>query len=334
MADKTDMRVVHTGASPDTPRPEEAGVLGQAGIEFVQRGPCRTERQLLAALQGADVAICWSEPYTRGVLSRVPRLKAVIRCGVGVDTVDLEAATEFGIIVAYFPDFCIREVANHAVVLMMACAKKVVQLDRALRTKGWDASRALRQPMGGIHGQTLGLIAFGNIARATARRAQCLEMNVIAYDPYVGADLFEAYEVESVSLEELASRSDYVSCHVPLREETRGLIDASFFNRMKSTAYFINTSRGAVVAESDLIVALQEGRIAGAGLDVYESEPIGLDHPLLGMEHVILTPHTASYADETFRVRDHRVGLTAVTLLEGGVPEFVANPEVLDRQRN
>ncbi len=103
---------------------------------------------------------------------------------------------------------------------------------------------------------------------------------------------------------------------------------------MKPTAYFINTSRGAVVAESDLIAALQEGRIAGAGLDVYETEPIGPDHPLLGMDNVVLTPHTASYADETFRVRDHRVGLTAVTILEGGVPEFVANPEVLDHRRD
>jgi D-3-phosphoglycerate dehydrogenase len=333
MGDKPVMHIVHTGADQNTPCTEETRILDRPDIRFLKRGRCSTEGQLLAALRDADVAICWDEPYTRDVLAELPRLKGVIRCGVGVDTVDLEAATDYGVIVANFPDFCIREVANHAVVLMMACAKRIVQMDHALRTQGWDASRALRIPMGAIHGETLGLIAFGNIAQATAERAGCLEMNVIAFDPYVDEAVFEEYGVESVGLEELAARSDYVSCHVPLNTETIGLIDAAFFSAMKPTAYFINTSRGAVVVEADLITALLEKRIAGAGLDVYESEPLGPDHPLIQMDNVALTPHTASYADETFRARDRRVALTAITILEGGVPEFVANPEVLGHRR-
>lgn len=325
--------VVHTGAGPEDPREEETKVLNVPDIEFIKRGPRDTPEKLLEALRDADVAICWHEPYTRDVLENAPRLKAIIRTGVGLDTVDLEAATEYGVVVANFPVFCIREVANHAVALMFVCAKKIMRLDRALRSEGWGAARALRSPMGNIHEETLGLIAFGNIAQAVAKRGRCLDMNVIAHDPYVDVTIFAEAGVESVSLEELASRSDYVSCHLPLNKHTQGLLDASFFNLMKPTAYFVNTSRGGVVKEADLVAALQENRIAGAGLDVFESEPIDLDHPLLAMDNVVVTPHTASYADETFRLRDRDVGLFALTILEGGVPEFVANPEVLDHRR-
>ncbi len=259
--------VVHTGAGPKDLIPEVSEALDVSGVTLHKRGPRRTPQALIEALQDADVSICWHEPYTRQVFANAPRLKGVIRTGVGVDTVDLEAATEYGIIVANFPDFCTREVANHAIVLMMACAKKVVRLDRTLRAEGWATARDLRWPMGPIHGETLGLIAFGNIARETARLARCLGMEVIAYDPYVDAAVFEQAGVESVSLEELASRSDYVSCHLPLNEQTRGMLNAAFFYRMKPTAYFINTSRGAVVEEADLVAALQEGRMAGAGLE-------------------------------------------------------------------
>jgi D-3-phosphoglycerate dehydrogenase len=325
--------VVHSGAGPQDPIPEVTEALDVPGVTLYKRGPCHTPQELLAALRDADVSICYHEPYTREVLANVPRLKSVIRTGVGVDTVDLDAATEYGIVVANFPEFCTREVANHAIVLMMACAKKIARFDRALRSVGWAAARTFRSPMGPIHDETLGLIAFGNIARTTARIAHALDMRVIAHDPFVDAATFEAAGVESVSLEELAARSDYVSCHLPLNQHTQGMLDAGFFRRMKPTAYFINTGRGGVVNEADLIAALQAEQIAGAGLDVFESEPIGPGHPFLAMDNVVLTPHTASYADETFSVRDRDVGLTALTILEGGIPRWVANPAVLDHRR-
>ena len=325
--------VVHTGASMSDPCPEETKALDRPGIEFHKRGPCHTPEELIAAAADADVTICRHEPYTREVFAQLPRLKAVIRTGVGVDTVDLDGATEFGVIVAHFPDFCTREVANHALVLLMCCAKKIVRLDHALRTEGWQAAVDLRWPMGAIHDQTLGLVAFGAIARAAAERARCLDMNVIAYDPFVGEKVFKEYGVESVTLDELAKRSDYVSCHLPLNAHTSGMLDGAFFSQMKRTAYFINTGRGAVVKEADLIAALQQGQIAGAGLDVFQSEPIRLDHPFLSMDNVVLTPHTASSATETFRVRDRRVGEAAVVLVEGGIPEFVANRQVLASRR-
>jgi D-3-phosphoglycerate dehydrogenase len=326
-------KVVHTGAGPRDPCEEERRALDAPDIEFIRQGPCATPQEVLSAVRDAEVAICVREPFTREVLANAPRLKAVIRTGVGVDTVDLDAATEHGIIVANFPDFCTREVADHAIALMLACAKKILRFDRALRGDGWQAARALRSPMGCIHGQTLGLIALGNIAREVARLARCMDMHVVATDPYVNGSVFEQYGVESVSLEEASVRSDYVSCHLPLNGRTQGMLGASFFALMKPTAYFINTSRGAVVKEADLISALQESRIAGAGLDVFESEPIAADHPFLSMDNVVLTAHTASYADSTFRERDRRVGLTALTILRGGVPGSVANPAVLDHRR-
>lgn len=323
--------VVHTGAGPSDPIPEVTQELDVPGVTLIKRGPCHTPEALLQALHDADVSICYHEPYTREVLANVPRLKGVIRTGVGVDTVDLDAATEYGILVANFPDFCTREVANHAIVLMMACAKKVALFDRILRRKGWNAARAYRSPMGAIHDQTLGLVAFGAIPQATAKVAQAMDMRVIAYDPYVDAEVFEAAGVEPVGLHELAKQSDYVSCHLPLTDATHGMLDDKFFARMKPTAYFVNTGRGGVVAEKDLIAALETGQIAGAGLDVFESEPLASDHPFLSMDQVVLTPHTASYADETFSVRDHRVGKTALTILAGEIPKFVANPAVLDK---
>jgi len=312
---------------------EEREALDAPEIELRLCGPCKTPEELLAAVQGADVAMCMKEPYTREVLANLPRLKMVLRYGVGVDTVDLEAATECGIVVGHFPDFCIPEVANHALAHLLVCAKKMRHMDHLMRTRGWAAARAPLSPMGPIHGETVGLIAFGNIARAMAVRALALDMQVIAYDPFVPAEAFEQAGVEPVSLEELAARSDYVSCHLPLNEHTRGMLDARFFGQMKPTAYFINTGRGAVVVEADLIVALQEGQIAGAGLDVFEHEPISVDHPFCAMDNVTLTPHTASYADQTMSVRRRRVGYSALAVLRGGLPEFVANPQVLEHRR-
>jgi len=330
MREKT---VVHTGAGPEAPLVEERKYLDAPGISFILRGRCETPAQVLEAVRDADVALCYGEPYTRDVLANAPRLKAVLRYGVGVDTIDLDAATEYGVMVVNFPDFCTREVANHALALMLACSRKLLRLDRALREEGWQASRAIRIPSGTIHDETVGLLAFGNIARAFAQRAHALNMHVIAYDPYVPEAVFAEAGVESVTLEDLAKRSDYVSCHLPATAGTRGLIDAKFFNHMKPTAYFINTGRGSVVVDADLIRALQEKRIAGAGLDVYETEPIGPDHPYCRLGNVILTPHIASFADETFAALYRRVGQAALDVLEGKVPKFVANREVLKHRR-
>jgi D-3-phosphoglycerate dehydrogenase / 2-oxoglutarate reductase len=325
--------VVHTRATPNQVLVEEREALDRPDIELRQCGPCNTPEAVLAAVREADVALCGDEPYTREVFAGAPKLKMVMRYGVGVDTVDLEGATEYGVVVGYLPDFCIEEVANHALMLMLACAKKVRQLDATMRVSGWGEARALLSPMEAIHHETVGLIAFGNIARAMARRCRALNMKVIAFDPFVAPEIFEQEGVESVGFDELAARSDYVSCHLPLTPHTNGLIGAGFFNQMKPTAYFINTGRGPVVKEADLVAALQEKRIAGAGLDVYETEPISKEHPFCAMPQVTLTPHTASYADSTMATQRRRVGRDTLSVLEGGLPDFIANPRVLGHRR-
>lgn len=324
--------VVHTGRKPGDRFVEEMEALDAPDVEVHLRGPCSTPAQVLEAVRDADVGLCGREPYTEEVFASAPKLKMVIRYGVGVDTIDLDAATKHGVVIGYLPDFCIREVANHALVLLLNCAKKVPQLDRCIRTEGWG-SKSILTPMGSIHDETAGLIAFGNIAQALADRLKVLQMRVIAYDPFVPQMTLEHAGVERVSLDELAQQSDYVSCHLPLNDHTRGILDADFFAQIKPTAYFVNTSRGAVVKEADLIAALNEGRIAGAGLDVFESEPISADHPFCGMENVVLTPHTASYSDKTMEVQRRRIGQDALAVCRGGLPDFVANPTVLPHRR-
>lgn len=327
------MLIVHTGVKPSDARPIEEAILNVPGIVFEKRGPCRTPAEVLEAVREADAAICIGEPYTREVFAGAPRLRGVVRLGIGVDTIDLEAATEAGVMAANFPDFCIPEVANHAMTLLLACAKKLVAMDQALRQGGWAQARQLMSPMGTIHGQTLGLVAFGNIARATAQRAQAFDLQVIAHDPFVPAEVMRQAGVEPVSLEELAARSDYVSCHVPLTPKTRGMLSAVFFAAMKPSAYLINTSRGGLIEEPELIAALQSGQIAGAGLDVFVEEPLPAGHPFLSMANVALTPHTASYADATFDILYRRVALAALAIAQGGLPEHVANAEVLGHVR-
>ena len=311
---------------------EEMEALDVPDVQVILGGPCNTPAQVLEAVRDADVGLCGREPYTDEVFAGAPKLKMVIRYGVGVDTIDLDAATRHGVIVGHLPDFCIREVANHALVLLLNCAKKIPQLDRATRQQGWGA-KSLLQPMGPIHGETVGLFAFGNIARALANRLKALQMRVIAYDPFTPEMTFAHAGVERVNMDELARQSDYVSCHLPLNPKTSGMINAGFFRQMKPTAYFVNTSRGAVVNETDLIAALVEGRIAGAGLDVFEQEPISPDHPFCRMDNVVLTPHTASYSDKTMEIQRRRIGKDALSVCRGGLPDFIANPQVLAHRR-
>lgn len=326
--------VVQTNVPPEGSRPIEAGVLStDPNVAFALRGFCGTPDELIVALHDADVGLCGREYYTRAVFENTPRLKGVVRYGVGVDTIDLAAATDHGVIVAYFPDFCTQEVANHTLALLLACAKKLVWLDRAFREEGWYEAKRYNSPMGTIHGETLGLLAFGTIAQAVAKRAQAFDMRVIAYDPFVSPDVFAKAGVEQVGLSELAARSDYVSCHVPLIETTQGMIDAAFFAQMKPTAYFINTSRGGLVKEADLIAAVQQKKIAGVGLDVFEEEPVYGKHPLFEMPNVVLTPHNAAWADATFVSLYKRVGQAALDIIHGKQPEYVANPDVLNRLR-
>ncbi len=327
-------KILHTGAPPDDPLGLERQALAGLDVELIQPGRLRTEDDIIKFGQEADILLVIAEPITRRVISSLPRLKGIIRYGIGVDTVDLKAATEFGVVVANFPDFCLEEVANHTIAFLLALNRKLFRLDRLVRAGEWRpaALRSALPPVGPLRGETLGLVAFGNIPRRVAPRAQAFGLQVVAYDPYLDDEVFSRFGVRRVRhVEELLAESDYVSSHLPLTEETYHFFTADRFRLMKPTAYFINTSRGKVVDEQALIRALEEGWIAGAALDVFEEEPLPPDSPLTRLENVILTPHVAYYSDRSERDIKLRVGRAAADILRGFEPEHVANPEVLKK---
>jgi D-3-phosphoglycerate dehydrogenase len=287
----------------------------------------RREDDIVAHTQDADGLIVSSSPITRRVMSALKRLKVVVRTGVGYDVIDVPAATDLGIVVVNIPDLWRREVANHALGLLLAWNRRIPTLNTEVKGGVWQSQAP--HPVGALHGETVGIVGFGNIGRAFARRVAALETHVIAYDPYVDDAQFTALGVERVrALAELAARSDYVSVHCLLNAETLHLIDEAFLRQMKPTACLINTSRGPVVDEPALTRALQEQWIAGAALDVQEHEPAAPDNPLRRMENVILTPHAAYYSTPAVSQVPQRCGEEVARALTGQRPLHVVNPEV------
>jgi len=325
--------IVHTDAPPEARLPEERKVLAGSGldVELVSRA-CRSEDDVIALAREADAILNARSLITRRVMDNLRKCKVMVRYGVGVDTFDIPAATEHGIVLANVPDFCMEEVSNHALMLLLACAKKLVRLDAMIKDGQWAQKRSqIILPMGRIVGQTLGMVAFGRIPRTLARKALSLKLRCLAYDPYIPPEVMRQHEVEPVTLEELLREADYISVHAPLTAETRHMFGEREFRLMKPSAYFINTSRGPVVDEAALVKALREGWIAGAGLDVFEVEPLPADSPLLGLENVILTPHSASYSDEGFVELRTRVAQEAVRVLQGYWPQNLVNPAVREK---
>ena len=287
----------------------------------------RQEGEIIERARDADALIVSSSPVTHRVMSALNNLKVVVRTGVGYDVIDVPAATDLGVVVVNIPDLWTREVANHALGLLLAWNRQIPTLYSQVKRGVWQS--AVPGPGGALHGETVGIVGFGNIGRAFARRVAALETQVIAYDPYVDEAQFAALGVERVhALGELAARADYISVHCLLNAETRHVIDAAFLRQMKPTACLINTSRGPVVDEEALIRALQEHWIAGAALDVQAHEPPTPDNPLLAMENVILTPHAAYYSAAAVAQVPRRCGEEVARVLTGQRPLHVVNPEV------
>ena len=286
-----------------------------------------TEEEMIARTRDADALVVSFAPITRGVLSALEGLKTVVRTGVGYDVIDVPAATELGVIVVNIPDIWVREVANHALALLLAWNRKIVTLDRQVHAGTWG-SGVPGPHTGALHGETVGIVGLGNIGSAFARRIAAFETKVIASDPYVEPARFAALRVERVTLEALAERADYISVHTLLNAETRHLIGEAFFKRTKPTAILINTSRGPVVDEAALARALQDKRLAGAALDVWEQEPVAADHPLLKLDNVIATPHAAYYSTAAVAQVPRRCGEEVARVLTGQRPLNVVNPEV------
>jgi D-3-phosphoglycerate dehydrogenase / 2-oxoglutarate reductase len=309
--------------------PYEHEALRPLGITIIT-ADADSDAAYIAQVKDADAIIAGGRTMTADIIGKLEKTRVIANGGVGVDRVDTDAATAAGIVVTNVPDVFIDEVANHAMMLLLCLTKKTLPLDRLVREGRWGDSRRYMTPMPKLTGDTLGLVAFGNIPRKVAVRAQAFDMHVSAWDPFVSDDVFAKYGVERVAnLADLFGRVDFVSSHLPLNKDTRGLLNYALFSAMKPTAYFINTGRGPTHVEADLIRALNEKRLAGAGLDVMELEPTEPGNPLHTMENVVLTPHTASVSDISDVERRRRVGQEIAAVLQGRMPRSVVNKEVL-----
>ena len=292
----------------------------------------RSEDEFLAQAADCDAIITsYGFRISRLILERMERCVVVSMGSVGVDMVDLEAATEQGVVVTNVPDIFIEEVADHTLALLLNLARRIHEVDALARSDQWFGGRPILHRLPRLYGQTLGLIGFGHVARAVTRRALPFGLRVVATDPFVSEVEMTERGVEPVTLDELLERSDWVSMHAPLNEETRGLLGARHFRRMKKTAGVINCARGALIDESALIKALERGQIAQAALDVLEQEPPSSDSPLLEMPNVLLTPHVASTSARKRPMVRRRVGREVALVLSGRWPMSCVNPTVLPR---
>jgi D-3-phosphoglycerate dehydrogenase / 2-oxoglutarate reductase len=316
-------RIVITGTSIDRNDLAIADLIA-AGFEPTA-APVRTpEGDVSETVGQADVVISGGTPLDQSVFSKLARTRFLLRPYVGYDDIDVDAATEQGILVANVPDTFIEEVANQTMAFVLACNRKVLPLDRYMRSGAWPVDRRGRnagRPIRRVSSLTLGIVGFGNIGRLVAERARPFGFTMLAFDPFVPADAGQPYGVRLESLETVLRESDIVSLHVFLSRETRGLISAERLALMKPSAYLVNTSRGPVVDERALIDALQANHIAGAALDVFEQEPLPADSPLLRLDNVILSPHVASYSEEGDLAHRHRVAQIALQVAKGGLPE-------------
>lgn len=285
---------------------------------------CKTEEDVIAVASNADGILNQYAPLTRRVVKSLKRCKVICRYGVGVDNIDLEAATEHNIIVSNVPDYCVDEVSTHTLGLILASARKITFLDRRIREKVWDFTIA--KPLFRTQGKILGLFGLGKIARMVAQKALGFGFKVIAYDPYVS--ILDS-KIEMVHLERLLSDSDFLSIHVPLTEETKHSFGERELRSMKKNSFLINTSRGPIVDEKALYQALKEKWIAGAALDVMEKEPPDWEDPLLKFENVIMTPHISFYSEESYRELKTKAAGAVLAVLKGEKPLSVVNPQVL-----
>lgn len=272
----------------------ERKISESAGAEFAAF-QCKTEQQVVAAAKDADAVLVQFAPITRAVIEELTRCKVIVRYGVGIDNVDIEAARGRGIIVCNIPDYCIDEVADHTFALAMALTRQITSIDANVRRNAW--SNVAPRPMLASRQTTFVTLGFGRIARAVLDRAAACKFNVATCDPYLAADAATSIGVPNLSLDQALETADVLSLHVPLNEATRHIISTRTLSLLKPTTYLVNTARGGLVDGIALADALDRGQIAGAGLDVFEQEPLPSHHPLRNCANVILTSHVAWYSE-------------------------------------
>jgi D-3-phosphoglycerate dehydrogenase len=275
---------------------------------------------ILAVARDADGILVTYAKLPGDLLRQLERCKVIGRFGLGVDNIDLAAAKECGITVTYVPDYCMHEVSDHAMSLLLALVRKVPLSNTLVQAGRWEMPAVV--PIHRLHGRVLGLVGFGNIPRALAPKAKAFGLRVITHDPYVSAQALTAAGVEGVSFDDLLARSDFISIHAPLLPATRGLINAAALAKMKRGTLLINTARGPLIEEAALVQALDSGHLGGAGLDVVAVEPLAKDSPLIGRDNVILTPHTAFYSVEALNELQTKCASDVARVLSGEKPVY------------
>jgi len=302
----------------------ERKILSEINAEFILAN-CHTEDEVIEVAKDSDGIINQYAPITRRVIESLKRCKIIARYGVGVDNIDIKAATEHKIIVANVPDYCIDEVSTHALALILSCARGITLLDRKRREKRWDF--ILVKPLFRTQGKTLGLFGLGRIAKMVAQKALGFGFKIIAYDPYVPKKVDGS--IRLVEFSQLLSDSDFISIHSPLTDETKHFFGENELKAMKKTAYLINTARGPIIDEKALYQALKKRWIMGAALDTMEKEPPNWEDPLLKLENLIVSPHISFYSEESYVELKTKVAESVRSVLKGELPRAMVNPQVV-----
>ncbi|MDE2149044.1 MAG: C-terminal binding protein [Gammaproteobacteria bacterium] len=297
-------------------------ILDALGAALVQaKSPMKDA--ILEVARDADAVMVTYAKIDAEIIAGLDRCRVIGRFGIGVDNIDLAAATKAGIQVVFCPDYCLDEVSDHALALLIALVRKIPLGNTLAQSGRWEMKAMV--PMRRLRGRTLGLVGFGKIPQRLVPKAQAFGLAVIAYDPYVPQDVLDTLGVGRVDFDALLQHSDLISVHAPLTAETRHLFGAATFKRMKPEALIVNTARGPLIDEAALVAALDAGEISGAALDVIESEPSSPDSPLLGRDNVILTPHAAFYSEEALLELQTKVAEDVVSVLKGEAPRYPAN---------
>ena len=307
--------------------PEQA-VMDKAGL-ILTAGKCRTEDELIELCADADGIINQYALITPRVIAALKKCKVISRYGIGLNTIAVPEATQAGICVANVPDGSLEDVSDHAAAMMLMLARGLNRFDAAMRAGRWNYAEA--KPLFRLKGKTLGLLSFGQIPQRVARKMASFGLNIIAHDPFGNADVAAALGVKLVDAETLYRQSDFLSIHVPLTESTKGIVGAAQLALMKPTAILVNTARGPVIDQSALVAALQNGKIAAAGLDVFEVEPLPTGHPFTRLPNVVLSPHCAWYSEDSEHEIRTKATQNVVDVMQGRLPTYHVNREVTPR---
>lgn len=300
----------------------ERGIIEGAGhtLYIFQK---KTEEELLSVVKDADAVITQYADINERVIAAMERCRVIVRYGIGFNNVDVDAAAKKGIYVCNVPDYGVEEVSDHAVMLMLALAKKLPVYSHAVKYGDWGYTSVI--PLRRFCTSTVGLIGFGRIPQLVAKKLSGWGVRLLAYDPWGSPDAAAALNTTLTDLETIWREADFISVHCPLTKDTQGMIDLAAMKKMKNTAFLINTARGGVIREDDLLTALQTGQIAGAGLDVFEKEPLDRDDPLLNLPQVLVTPHSAWYSETAIAALQQKAAEEVVNVLGGNAPLHCVN---------